>query len=154
MMVGSWMTFWNNIIRNVIFQDQQLKKLMKIPDGTNIVEFIDRYFIRAGYTSKTLKDEPVRIVYGDISGSDVGNPYVTKNQMSFDIYVKTQQLHNATKDRLMFRTQLIADRIAYLLTKDRYVENYRFWIAGDHDMGTSTIGYARYNITFNYMKHY
>lgn len=127
---------------------------MKIPTGTNIVEFTDRYFIRAGYTSKVLKDEPVRIVYGDIFGASTWNPNVTRNEMSFDIYVKLDELHNATRDRLAFRTQLIADRLSYLLTKERYTYNYRFWLAGDHDMGTSTIGYARYNITFNYMKNY
>lgn len=151
-----WINAWNSIIRNVIWKDLELKQLMKIPYGTNIIQFIDRYFIRAGYTNKLLTDEVCRIVYADIQGSDTAVPNVKKNMMTFDIYVKQDELHNVGDDRLQYRTHLIAARLKYLLTKDRYLNNtgYRFWIAGDWDLGTRTIGYARYTIAFYYMKVY
>ena len=132
---------------------------MLLPENTDIISFIDRYFIRAGYTSKVLDNEDVRIVYSDVAGSDTDVPNVRRNMMVFDIYVKTEHQHNADKDRLKFRTQLIATRLDQQLRQSRYLNSddgggYRFWPAGDWDAGTKTIGYARYTIAFNYMKVY
>lgn len=151
-----WLKAWNTIIREVIWRDHDLKVLMKMPPKTGILQFCDRYFIRAGYSNKLLTDEVCRIVYSDIQGSDTAVPNVRKNMMTFDIYVKDEELHNASDDRLMMRTHLIADRLQYLLTKERYLANtgYRFWIAGDWDLGARTTGYARYTIAFYYMKVY
>ena len=147
-----WIRDWNNIVRYVIFQDQVLKQLMKIPPKTTIIQFIDKYFIRAGFTNKLLQDESVRIVYSDVQGHDTEVPNVKKNMIMFDIYVKLEDLHNVGEDRLMMRTKLIADR----LTSERYLKDtgYRFWIAGDWDSGTKTVGYARYTVAFYYMKVY
>lgn len=154
-MIG-WINAWNSIIRNVIFSDYDLKQLMKLPPKTNIIQFIDRYFIRAGYTNKVLADESCRIIYADIQGSDTNVPNVKKSMLTFDIFVKLDDLHNVGEDRLVMRTLLIAERLKTLLTKDRYVNKtgYRFWIAGDWDLGTSTTGYARHCISFYYMKVY
>jgi hypothetical protein len=154
-MIG-WINAWNTIIRNVIWRDHELKQLMKIPPKTGILQFCDRYFIHAGYTNTLLTDEVCRIVYSDIQGNDTEVPNIRKNMMTFDIYVKQEELHNVTDDRLMLRTHLIAARLNRLLTKERYLANtgYRFWIAGDWDLGTRTVGYARYTIAFYYMKVY
>ena len=151
-----WINAWNKIIREVIWKDHELKTLMKIPAKTGIIQFIDRYFIRAGYTNKLLSDEVCRIVYADVQGSDTNVPNVKRNMMTFDIYVKQDELHNVGDDRLQFRTHLIAARLNKLLTQERYLKDtgYRFWIAGDWDLGTRTIGYARYTIDFYYMKVY
>ena len=151
-----WIDAWNKIIREVIWKDHELKTLMKIPAKTGIIQFIDRYFIRAGYTNKLLSDEVCRIVYADVQGSDTNIPNVKRNMMTFDIYVKQDELHNVGDDRLQFRTHLIAARLNKLLTQERYLKDtgYRFWIAGDWDLGTRTIGYARYTIAFYYMKVY
>lgn len=151
-----WIDAWNKIIREVIWKDHELKALMKIPAKTGIIQFIDRYFIRAGYTNKLLSDEVCRIVYADVQGSDTNVPNVKRNMMTFDIYVKQDELHNVGDDRLQFRTHLIAARLNKLLTQKRYLKDtgYRFWIAGDWDLGTRTIGYARYTIAFYYMKVY
>lgn len=151
--VRTWHDAWNDIIRDVIFADDQLKRLMKIPEDTNIIDFIDRYFIRAGFTNNLLTNESVRIVYGDVF-SDLQTYKVSRNEMSFDIYVKTEDLHNVEKDRLVLRTNRIAERLIYLLTKSRYTKDYRFWVVHDHDMGTSTIGYVRHNVSFQYLKTY
>lgn len=148
-----WIEDWNDLIRNVIFKDDILKTLMNIPKGTNIIDFTDKYFIRAGYTNKILSDESVRIVYG-IVGTPTNNPDITQNQISFDIYVKNEDLHNVGKDRLVNRTQLIAKRLFDLLTKQRYNGVYRFFSPYEGDMGTSAIGYSRYNASLSFIKTY
>lgn len=152
--LSGWSNDWRNIIRNTIFKDDELKSLMMLPEKCNIIDFRDKYFIKAGYTNTLLEDQKVRIVYADIQGEDANVPNVRKNMMTFDIYVKKDCLYNATNDRLQMRTQLIADRLLQLLTQERYTERYRFWIAGDWDLGTSTIGYARYSLALYYMKVY
>lgn len=148
-----WIDDWNDLLRTTIFGDGILKTLMKIPENTKIIEFIDRYFIKAGYTNKILSNEAVRIVFGTIAvPTNISG--VTKNQISFDIYVKNEDLHNVGKDRLVMRTQLIAKRLIYLLTKERYNGVYRFYDPCEGDVGTSAIGYARYNVTLSYTRAY
>ena len=152
-MASAWTKEWNDIIRHVLFADEELRELMLLPEDTNIIKFIDNYFIRGGSTSKLLTNQKVRIIYGHTGQPLDNTPYVSDNVLSFDIYVKEDVAHNVYDDRLEMRTQAIADRIKYLLTKDRYVINlYRFRCIGESDMATSTIGYTRYNISFKYLK--
>lgn len=148
-----WINDWNDIIRHVIFSDKELMNLMKIPEKTSIIDFIDRYFIRAGFTNKILSNEDVRIVYGSTS-SATNIDGVTSNVMNFDIYVKLENLHNVGVDRLVMRTQLIAQRIIYLLTRVRYNGVYRFYDPVEGDMGTSAVGYARYRVSLSYTRTY
>ena len=151
-----WINAWNTIIREVIWKDQELKTLMKLPKNTTIIQFIDKYFIQNAYTNKLLTDEVCRIVYSDIQGSQTSVPNIKRNMMMFDIYVKDEELHNFGNDRLVLRTKAIAARLNKLLTKNRYLADtgYRFWIAGDWDLGTRTTGYSRYTVAFYYMKVY
>lgn len=151
-----WENDWNKIIRQVIFADAELKTLMKVPDGTSILTFIDKYFVRAGYTNEILENEAVRIVYADSQGYETSAPKVMRKMMTFDIYCKKEDLHNVGTDRLLMRTRAIAARLNKLLTSERYTKNtgYRFWVAGDWDLGTKTIGYARYCLALYYMKVY
>lgn len=148
-----WEKDWNDIIRYVIFEDEELKSLMKIPENTNIITFIDKYFVRAGYATNVLTNEDVRIVYGSIA-LDSLNPNVTRNEMSFDIYVKLEHIHDIGRDRLEMRTHAIAARLINILTDRRYMGVYRMWVTGEGERGTGTIGYARYNVSFGYMKTY
>ena len=153
-MPSTWMREWNDIIRYVIWKDETLLELMKIPANTTILSFMDKYFIRGKTVGTPLKDEAVRIVYGTYGTSLGDNAKVLINEMSFDIYVKEKELHNVGNDRLMFRTELIAERLNTLLTDqyDTRLGGYRFRCVGQSDMSTSTIGYVRYNITFQYKK--
>lgn len=148
-----WINDWNDIIRHVIFSDKELMNLMKIPEKTSIIDFIDRYFIRSGFTNKILSNEDVRIVYGSTS-SATNIDGVTSNVMNFDIYVKLENLHNVGVDRLVMRTQLIAQRLIYLLTRVRYNGVYRFYDPVEGDMGTSAVGYARYRVSLSYTRTY
>ena len=152
-----WNIAWNKIIREIIWQDYDLKRLMKLPPKTGILQFCDRYFIRAGFTNKLLTDEVCRIIYSDSSNSDTEVPNVKRNTMMFDIYVKQEELHNVGDDRLLSRIDYIADRLYKDLTQTRYLADtgFRFWPATeDLDLGTRTVGYARKTIAFNYMKVY
>lgn len=148
-----WINDFNTILRDIIFCDEELKRLMMIPEGTNIIDFIDRYFIRAGHTSKLLSNESVRIVYGGMA-TGFASDNVTTNVMSFDIYVKNEHLHNSERDRLVMRTQLIGKRLIDLLTKNRYNGVYRFYTPMESDMSTNVIGYTRYNVSLRYMRVY
>ena len=151
-----WVNAWNKIIREVIWRDYELKRLMKIPPKTGILQFCERYFIRAGFTNELLTDEVCRIIYSDEQGSDTNVPNVRRNMMTFDIYVKQEEMHNVGDDRLISIADLIAEKIYHDLTSQRYVADtgYRFWIAGDWDLGTRTVGYIRKSIAFYYMKVY
>lgn len=151
-----WIKAWNTIIRTIIFKDAELKRLMKLPKNTGVIQFTDRYFVQAGFTNKLLTDEAVRIVYANVQGQPTDVPNVTKNMMTFDIYVKNEELRNVGDDGLILRTHLIAERLFKLLTQQRYLADtgYRFWPAGDWDLGTRTVGYSRYTIAFYYMKVY
>lgn len=152
-MASPWTQEWNDIIRDVIFKDNELKRLMEIPTGTSIISFIDNYFIRSGSNNKLLSDQKVRVIYGHYGAELDDTPYVSDNTLSFDIYVKSEEAHNVSNDRLEMRTVAIAERIKYLLTKNRYVINlYRFRQVSEGDKYTSTIGYIRYNISFKYLK--
>ena len=138
-MIG-WIKNWNKIIREVIFKDHELKKLMRLPAKTGVVQFVDNYFVQAGYTNKVLSNEICRIVYSDTLGSDTNVPNVRRNMMVFDIYVRQDELRTAGDDALVMRTHLIASRLEKLLTSERYLldTGYRFWIAGAWDLGTRT----------------
>lgn len=151
-----WQKAWKHIIRTVIFKDYDLRQLMKLPDKTNIIQFTDRYFIKASYTNKLLTDEVCRIVYADIKGKPTESPKVMQSMLLFDIYVKTEEQRNCTDDGLDLRTELIAERLYKLLTNERYLADtgYRFWPAGDWDLGTRVAGYSRYCFALNYMKVY
>lgn len=151
-----WVDAWNTIIRKVIWPDHDLKVLMKLPPKTGIIQFVDRYFIRAGFSNKLLTDEVCRIVYSDMQGYETDVPNVKKNLMLFDIYVKQDELRNIGDDRLITRIDLIVAELEKLLTSERYLADtgYRFWIAGDWDGGTRVTGYQRKTIAFHYMKVY
>ena len=153
-MPNAWTSEFNDIIRHVIFKDRILRELMMLPEDTTIIQFIDKYFMRVGTSSEPLKDENVRIVYGSVGRGLASDVHVLSQELSFDIYVKQTQLHNVGNDRLVYRTELIADRLNQLLC-DQYDERlgpYRFRCIGRSDMSTGTIGYVRYNISFSYMR--
>lgn len=153
MQPDAWIADWNDIIRNIIFKDDDLKELMMLPKNIKLITFIDRYFVRAGTSSVVLKDEDVRIVYSATSVGTLGET-VSSNIISFDIYVKNEHLHNCCDDGMVFRTQMIALRLRQLLMKQRYNGVYRFFDPNEGDMNTSTIGYSRYNLTLSFIKLY
>jgi len=81
-------------------------------------------------------------------------PQVRRRYLTFDIYVKDENVHNYDNDRLKFRQQLIAERIKYLLTRHKFVENMSFTAIDDFDLGAKTVGYSRYHLIMEYKKTY
>ena len=153
-MPNAWVNEFNNIIRRIIFPDRKLRVLMNLPEDTTIITFIDRYFMRVGTSSVPLKDEDVRIVYSTVGTGLAQDVHVLRQELSFDIYVKLSALHNVGNDRLVYRTELIADRLNEMLTNqyDERLGGYRFRCIGRSEQSTNTIGYVRYNISFAYMR--
>lgn len=146
----TWKDNWNDVIRYVLFKDSVLKQLMLLPDDTTITKFVDKYFVQDEVGSEILTDEKVRIVYYDSRGRDTGNKGVRNHYKEFDIFVKEDVLHTATNDRLQNRFDLIAERLKYLLLRDRYVCGLRFNYEDDYNLWTKTIGYRRYHVVFSY----
>lgn len=123
---------------------------MLLPADCTITQFRDKYFIEDENPDEILTDEKVRIACYDASGRDTGNARVRNRYKNFDIYVKEDVLHNATKDRLQNRYDLIADRLKYLLLKDDRVCRMHFDYEDDYNLFTKMIGYKRYHIIFSY----
>lgn len=160
---SAWIREWNAIIRTVIFPDETLKKLMLLPEDTKLVKFLDKYFIRVGYTDQLLTNEDVRIVYGNVYSGNAYNPMTMKQEMSFDIYVKNEHAHDVGDDRLMLRGELIQERLNQLLkgrvvARDYNKDNkpfdtaYKFYCIGMGNLGSPTPGYNAFNITFTYIR--
>lgn len=146
----TWQDNLNNVVRNEIFPDKKLKELMLIPEGTDIVKFTDKYFIRDGSTDELLTNEKVRIVHHDTEGFDTFNPNVKGKYHEFDIFVSEDVEHTATRDWLQSRQVLIAERLKYLLLRKRNCQNLRFRYQDEYDMWTKTVGYKMYRLTVFY----
>lgn len=146
----TWKDNWNDVLRHVFFKDEKLRELMILPEDCGILDFVKRYFVEDMSPDELLVNEAVRIAWYDSEGGDSGNKNVKRKYKEFDIYVKQDHLHNATKDRLQNRCHLIAERLKYLLLRNDYVCRMRFEYEDDYDLWTKTVGYKRYHIAFSY----
>lgn len=146
----TWQDNWNNVVRNVLFQDDKLKELMLVPEGTDIITFQKKYFIRDGSTDELLTNEKVRVVTYDEEGSFTFNKAVRVKYKNFDIFCSEDVEHTADIDRLKSRQVLVAERIKYLLLRQPVVEHLRFQYEDEYDMWTKTVGYKMYKVTFFY----
>lgn len=146
----TWQDNWNNVVRNVLFTDDRLKELMLVPEGTDIMTFQKKYFIRDGSTDELLTNEKVRVVTHDDPGSATWNRGVRLKYKMFDIFVSEDIEHTAETDRLKSRQVLIAERIKYLLLRQWDCEHLHFQYEDEYDLWTKTVGYKEYRITFFY----
>lgn len=149
--IKTWKDNINDVVRDVIFADAELLDYMMIPDcdKDDIIKFIDKYFIRNPAPDEILTTEDVRICYGDLAGRSIGK-YVLKKLIFFDVYVKNDHLHDAKDDMLVFRTDIICQRIKELLTDQKYVCRVDFTYEDDYGLFTKMIGYTRHRIVFSY----
>lgn len=146
----TWQDNWNNVVREELFPDDRLKELMLIPEGTDIVKFTDKYFIRDGSTDELLTNEKVRIVHHDTEGFETFNPKVRGKYREFDIYVSEDVEHTASDDWLQSRQILIAERLKYLLLRKRDCQHLSFRYEDEYDLWTKTVGYKLYRLTVFY----
>ncbi len=146
----TWTDNWNNVIRDVIFPDAEMRELMMLPKNVTITQFIDKYFLEDEGGDEILTDEAVRICWYDSKGNDTGNSNVRLKFKEFDIYVKKEHLHDVTMDRLQNRYNLICDRLKYLLLRDEHVYGLHFEYEDEYNLYTKTIGYKRYHLDLFY----
>jgi len=146
----TWQDNWNNVVRNVLFQDDKLKELMLVPKTTDILTFQKKYFIRDGSTDELLTTEKVRVVTHDDEGAFTFNKNVRVKYKSFDIFVSEDVEHTADVDRLRSRQVLIAERIKYLLLRQRVCEHLAFQYEDEYDQWTKTVGYKLYKLILFY----
>lgn len=126
---------------------------MLVPEGTDILTFTTKYFVRDSSTDELLSNEKVRIVHSDQHGWQVGNKYVHGKYKHFDIFVSESVEHTATNDMLQSRQVLIAQRIKELLLKKKFLYGIHFSYEDEYDLWTKTIGYKLYHVVFFYMTH-
>lgn len=124
---------------------------MLVPESerSDILLFIQKYFVPDEMGAEPLTDEQVRVLYYESEGRELGDR-VLKKYLHFDIYVRRNVLHTATYDRLQRRDKLIAKRLKELLTGTTYVCQMRYRFEDAFDLGAKTTGYKRYHITFSY----
>ena len=147
----TWDDNLNDVIRDVIFPNTEMLDLMLIPndDRSDIIKFIDKYFVKDVTTDELLTTEDVRICYFKEQGRSIGMR-ANKQYLCFDIYVKDKVQHTASNDLLKNRDELIAQKLQELLTDQRYVCKMRFEFVNAYDLYTRTVGYHRYRIEFSY----
>ena len=162
MLYEKWDDDWLDIIRDIIFPDELLKQYMCVPEDTTILEFIENYFIPAGSTtSELLTNEDARVVYGFYTNAPTNIQNAHEMTLSFDIYVRKERIHDVDDfDALISRQQMIARRLNQLLFlnprdhSNGFVGVYRFYDPRECTLGTRTIGYERYNISFTFQRYY
>lgn len=149
----TWHDCWNDVLRNVIFSDAELRNLLLIPikEQKDIRAFISRYFVEDAMPDVIMTDEKVRVIYYETEGSKLNNdPHITKKYLEFDIYVKEDSLYNISTDRLCRRDKKISQRLKELLTGSPYVCGLRFTWEDDYHLGAKTVGYRRFHTVFSY----
>ena len=146
----TWADNWNNVVRRVLFKDDELRRLMLIPEDCTVTQFVQKYFIEDDSAGEIITDEAVRIIYHDEYGPDSGNSHIHQCYKEFDIFVKDNVMYTASRDRLQTRTHLIAERLKYLLLRQKNVEHMSFRYRDEYHLWTKTAGFRRYHVIFSY----
>ena len=124
---------------------------MLVPAGTNIVTFVNKYFVDAAICTDLVTDEDVRILWFEEGSASTGNPSVNKKKLSFDIYVKRERLNDASNDALRSRARMISQKLQEMLTYEDAVGRITFGYVDDYSLGTRMVGYIRHRLTVSYM---
>lgn len=151
-----WYEDWQQMIRQVLFADEELKELMLIPEDKrdDALEFVDKYFIESPAPDEVMLKEDVRVLFYDEAGKETSHPFVTRKIFSIDVYVKKDKLYGGDEDDYMKRRdRLIFQRIRNLISKKRF-KGYNFTCYDDYPLSCKVEGYARYHGVFYYKKTY
>lgn len=147
----TWAMRWDDILRDVLFPNEELAELMMIPAGTNIVTWINKYFVDYSVCTELVTDEDVRVLWSEDQSSHTTNPLVNKRKIAFDIYVKTEHAKDATDDLLQSRARLISQKLTEMLTFPDVVGRVDFEYVDDYDIGTKMVGYTRHTLILSYL---
>lgn len=140
----TWAMRWDDVRRDIIFPDKELATLMMIPEHTNIVTWSNKYFVDSTLCTELVKDEDVRVLWGEAASAMTGNANVNNRRLEFDIYVKRGHLNDATMDLLQSRTRLISQKIQEILTSKEVTGQMAFKYVDDYSIGTKMVGYVRH----------
>lgn len=147
----SWAMRWDDVIRDVIFPDEELASLMMIPENTDIITWVNKYFVDADMCTELVTDEDVRVLWYEEDSVSAANALVNRRRMAFDIYVRRDHLNDATNDLLQRRTKLISQKLQEILTDKGIVGHIGFQYVDDYSLGTKMVGYVRHHLVVQYL---
>lgn len=124
---------------------------MMIPDGTNIVTWMKKYFVSEALCTELVTDEDVRVLWYEDQSQHTNNPLVNNRRLAFDIYVKQEHDNDATNDLFVSRAKLIAQKLQEILTFPKVVGRVVFHYVDDYDVGTKMVGYVRHHLMVSFM---
>lgn len=127
---------------------------MRVPEGTPILTWCNKYFVDTAQSTELLTDEDVRVLWYEERGDVTGNPNVLRKKICFDIYVRREHLNDATRDMLESRAELISQKLQELLTDKPQVGQIDFDYVDDYGLGTKMVGYVRHHLVLAYMASY
>lgn len=147
----TWKDNLNNVIRDVLFCDDELLDYMMIPEEErdDIIRFIEKYFIRNPAPDELVTKENVRVCYSELEGTSMGSN-ILKKYIYFDVFVKDSHLHDVGDDMLQFRTDCICQKLKEDLTDTKYVCLLDFTYVDDFQLHTKVANYTRHRIIFSY----
>lgn len=124
---------------------------MMIPNNTNIVTWMKKYFVSEALCTELVTDEDVRVLWYEDQSQHTNNPLVNNRRLAFDIYVKQDHDNDATNDLLVSRAKLIAQKLQEILTFPKVVGHVTFRYVDDYDAGTKMVGYVRHHLMVSFM---
>lgn len=124
---------------------------MMIPDDTNIVTWMKKYFVSEALCTELVTDEDVRVLWYEDQSQHTNNPLVNNRRLAFDIYVKQEHDNDATNDLFVSRAKLIAQKLQEILTFPKVVGRVVFHYVDDYDVGTKMVGYVRHHLMVSFM---
>lgn len=137
-------------IRLLLFNDDELKELMAIPekDFNSIIAFRDRYCIAGAGTFENIEiDNPARLIIFWSDMSNTNNHMVMWRPLDIEIWVQRSKEYGVTNNIFDRRQELIAARIKKLLGEKK-IEHYKFHFEEMYDMRSNTQDYNRFFMRF------
>lgn len=122
-----------------------------IPAKTDIVTWVNKYFVDAALCTDIVTDEDVRILWYEDQSTVTSNPLVNRRKLCFDIYVKREHARDASGDYLRTRPRMIAQKLMEMLTMPDSVGQVAFMYNDDFDIGTNMVGYLRHHLVISYL---
>lgn len=154
MQMHTWEGNLANAIRDV-FQDEELKTLMLIPESEmdSLVAFRDKYFVNQPISDRLMFTQHVRVLYSQENPTESNSPHVMYHRVYCHIFVKNTDAYTVGQDRMIHRGDLIAVRLKQLFCNMPH-ENIRFTCRGIYDLSSKMEGYDHKCVVFRYKRIY
>lgn len=146
----TWYDNLTNVIGQVLFKDQELLRLMLVPqqDAGNPIALRNKYIVMDDMADRVLVDEAVRILFDEDACVKI-NQNVQIKYVDFSIYVRVDQLYNVEANRLIRRDVRIAERIKHLLHGRMHFDT-KFQYEDSFPSPTRAEGYSCFTVLFSY----